>query len=196
VTRIIGVRDRSRINAPIYIHIIQYNIYIQCVPRRPDKRNDFCSIHQFITRRRLWCVCYCFPARVRRYDSQVLLRTPHGGESHVFYIISVLRFRDGIRRLEIYSRAAVSARCSAADDGRGSRLYRIMGTRGNPRWFPRSSRALDNEFIARGNAQRISLSALIFFRFLSVSFCPAAAAASPAVTILRARARNFIEIKF
>lgn len=41
--------------------------------------------------------------------------------------------------------------------------------------------ALDNEFIARGNAQRISLSALIFYFFIFRS--RPATAASSAVTI-------------
>jgi len=60
--------------------------------------------------------------------------------------------------------------------------------------------ALDNEFIARGNAQRISLSALIFFFYIfRILF---AASASSAVTIESERGRapalskNWIEIKF
>jgi len=59
--------------------------------------------------------------------------------------------------------------------------------------------ALDNEFIARGNAQRISLSALIFFYIFRIH---PAAAASSAVTIESERerapalSRNWIEIKF
>lgn len=58
-----------------------------------------------------------------------------------------------ILRIEIYSHARDCATMVYSANS----LQRARDPR-----FPRSSRALDNEFMARGNAQRISLSALIF----------------------------------